>query len=123
MNTGGTVNEKIKSNRIMLVVRYCCGMLYGLRRPRCRRQSNRGRATTPQTQETVTDYEYKYNFWTGDFVLVPNIHTETVPEKYEVLYFVTYDNGDTSHCWEAVNKAEYDAAVAFLETQTKGGGQ
>ena len=27
---------------------------------------------TPQTQETVTDYEYKYNFWTGDFVLVPN---------------------------------------------------
>ena len=78
---------------------------------------------TPQTQETVTDYEYKYNFWTGDFVLVPNVHTETVPEKYEVLYFVTYDNGDTSHSWEAVNKAEYDAAVAFLEMQTKGGGQ
>lgn len=75
------------------------------------------------TLKTVTDYEYKYNFWTGDFVLVPNVHTETVPEKYEVLYFVTYDNGDTSHCWEAVNKAEYDAAVAFLEMQTKGGGQ
>ena len=78
---------------------------------------------TPQTQETVTDYEYKYNFWTGDFVLVPNVHTETVPEKYEVLYFVTYNNGDTSHCWEVVNKTEYDAAVDFLEKQTEGGEQ
>jgi len=78
---------------------------------------------TPQTQETVTDYEYKYNFWTGDFVLVPNIHTETVPEKYEVLYFITYDNGDTSHWWEAVSKTEYDAVVAFLGKQAEDGGQ
>lgn len=56
-------------------------------------------------------------------MLVPNVHTETVPEKYEVLYFVTYNNGDTSHCWEVVNKTEYDAAVNFLEKQTEGGGQ
>lgn len=74
---------------------------------------------TPQHQETVTDYEYKYNFWTGDFVLVPNIHTETIPDKYEVQYIVTYTNGDTDTQWEEVGKAEYDAAAAMLA----GGGE
>lgn len=50
---------------------------------------------TPQTQETVTDYEYKYNFWTGDFVLVPNVHTETVPEKMDINIKTKFSIGDT----------------------------
>ena len=69
---------------------------------------------TPQHQETVTDYEYKFNVWQGDFVLVPNIHTETIPDKYEVQYIVMYTNGDTVTRWEEVDKTEYDAAAAML---------
>lgn len=34
-----------------------------------------------------------------------------------------YDNGDTSHWWEAVSKTEYDAVVAFLGKQAEDGGQ
>lgn len=51
---------------------------------------------TPQHQEFVTDYEYKYNWWTGDFELVPNMHTETIPDKYEVLYHIEYTDGSTA---------------------------
>lgn len=68
---------------------------------------------TPQHQEFVTDYEYKYNWWTGDFELVPNMHTETIPDKYEVLYHIEYTDGKTADKWESVNKAEYDAAAAL----------
>ena len=69
---------------------------------------------TPAHQEMVTDYEYKYNVWQGEFVLVPNVRTEYVPDKYEVYYLITYVDGDTAERWETVGKAEYDAAAAFL---------
>lgn len=75
---------------------------------------------TPAHQEMVTDYEYKYNFLQGDWVLVPNVHTETVPDKYEVYYRITYVDGGTTEHWETVDKSEYDAAAAFL---SEGGGK
>ena len=76
---------------------------------------------TPQSQEIVTDYEYKYNFLLGEFVLVPNTHTETIPEKYEVCYLVVYIDDSTIESWETVDKAEYDRAVQTISA--KGGGQ
>lgn len=71
---------------------------------------------TPARQEMVTDYEYKYNWWTGDFELVPNIHTQTLPEKYEVYYHIEYTNGDSADSWETVTKSEYDAVVLLLHS-------
>ncbi len=75
---------------------------------------------TPARQELVTDYEYKYNWWTGDFELVPNVHTETLPEKYEIYYLITYTDGTSAEGWETVNKSEYDATSDFL---SEGGGK
>ena len=69
---------------------------------------------TPQTQEIVTDYEYKYSWIHGDFVLVPNTHTIESPEKYEIKYFVEYDDGGNEYIWENVSKEEYEKALAKL---------
>lgn len=66
---------------------------------------------TPASQELVTDYEYKYNWWTGDFELVPNIHTETLPERYEVYYKITYIDGEINYCWKEVSKNEYEKVL------------
>lgn len=57
-----------------------------------------------------TDYQYKYNFLEGAFVLVPDIKTVHHEEKYEVLYRVTYDNGSTYDRWETVGKEEWEEA-------------
>lgn len=74
-----------------------------------------GARYTPQHQEMVTDYEYKFNWWTGEFELLPNIHTETYSEKYEILYHIEYSDGTTNDCWEEVTKFEYDVVVSILE--------
>lgn len=57
-----------------------------------------------------TDYQYKYNFLEGEFVLVPEVKTVHHEEVYEVLYRVTYDNGSTYDWWETVGKKEWEAA-------------
>lgn len=57
-----------------------------------------------------TDYQYKYNFFEGAFVLVPKIKTVHHEEKYEVLYRVTYDNGSTYDWWETVGEEEWEEA-------------
>lgn len=62
---------------------------------------------TPERQEVVTDYKYEWSWWQGDFVLVPDVHTEIFPEKYEILYCVTYDDGTTKNLWEQVTKEQY----------------
>lgn len=70
---------------------------------------------TAAHSEVVTDYQHKYSWWQGDFVLVPNVHTVTYPDKYEVEYIVTYADGTTSTVWEEVTEAEYKAIVDGLE--------
>lgn len=69
---------------------------------------------TPSRQELVTTYDYKYNWWSGEFVLVPNTHTETMPEKYEVQYIITYDDETTESVWVECTKTEYETALAAL---------
>lgn len=57
-----------------------------------------------------TDYQYKYNLFEGEFVLVPEVKTVHHEEVYEVLYRVTYDDGSTRDRWETVGKEEWEAA-------------
>ncbi len=68
---------------------------------------------TPSRTEIVTDYQYAYSWWHGDFKLVPNTHSKTIPEKYEVLYFITYNDGTKAEQWQAVDYTTY--------TKLKGG--
>ena len=57
--------------------------------------------------EIVTEYEHKYSWIKGDFVLVPNTHSEHRPAKYEILYLISYDDGTTDEQWKEVDKATY----------------
>ena len=57
-----------------------------------------------------TDYQYKYNFIKGEFVLVPDIKTVHHEEVYEVLYRTDYDDGSMRERWETVGKEEWEVA-------------
>ena len=70
---------------------------------------------TEQHTELDTTYEYVYDFWYGGFKLLPLAYTQVVPDKYELLYMIEYDNGTSCEKWEEVSRSEY---VAF-----KGGEQ
>lgn len=67
---------------------------------------------TPQHQETITEYKYQYDWLNGEFILVPFVHTELIPGKYEVFYHIEYENGTTKDAWDIVTKDEYDKALA-----------
>ncbi|MBQ9975851.1 MAG: hypothetical protein IJP16_05010 [Clostridia bacterium] len=57
--------------------------------------------------EVVTDYKHKYSWYHGDFMLVPDTHTEYRPEKYEILYLVKYDDGSSREEWKQVDRNTY----------------
>lgn len=54
-----------------------------------------------------TNYAHEYDWWRGDFVLVPKVETVNYPEKYEIQYVVTYEDGTTNKVWQTVSKEEY----------------
>lgn len=70
---------------------------------------------TPAHSEVETDYTYKYSWLQENFVLVPNVHTVTYPDKYEVEYLVTYIDGTTATKWEEVTESEYKSVLAEME--------
>lgn len=60
--------------------------------------------------ETV--YSYKYDWWHGDWRLLPEMKMVHHDEIYEVQYEIAYSNGNTRNEWRTVNKAEYEAALS-----------
>jgi len=62
---------------------------------------------TPAHEEVVTEYEYKYDGWKGEYRLMPNTHTKKYNEKYELLYKITYDDGSSEKNWQEVTEKEY----------------
>ena len=62
---------------------------------------------TPAHEEVVTEYEYKYDAWKGEYRLMPNTHTKKYNEKYELLYKITYDDGSSEEKWQEVTEKEY----------------
>ena len=61
-----------------------------------------------------TDYEYKYNWWKGEFQLVPVVKTVHHNAKWQIQYRITYDNGSQKTEWCNCTEAEYNQAVAEL---------
>ena len=62
---------------------------------------------TPAHEEVVTEYEYKYDGWKGEFRLMPNTHTKKYNESYELLYKITYTDGSSKEEWQEVTEKEY----------------
>ena len=72
---------------------------------------------TAERHELVTYYHYKYNVLGGGFQIVPEVRSETVPEKYEVYYHVIFVDGTTSDRWETTNKTEYEQVEESLKKE------
>lgn len=64
-----------------------------------------------------TKYEYKYDWYHGDYRMVPVIKTVYHPDEYRVQYRVTYDNGSTATVWRTVDRQIYEDALKILETE------
>ena len=62
--------------------------------------------------ETV--YEYKFDAWNGDFVLLPvykQVHHE---DEYKVQYEIVWSDGSVEQRWVTVDKAKYEEAKKAL---------
>lgn len=59
---------------------------------------------TAACDKIETEMVYRYNWFSDDFVLVPDTHTVHYDEKYEVRYIITYSDGTTSSEWCEVDK-------------------
>lgn len=55
----------------------------------------------------------------GEFMFLPMTQSRYVPEKYEILYEITYDNGNQSSRWETVNEQEFNEFAGGAEPETK----
>lgn len=68
--------------------------------------------------ETVTDYEYEYNWHECKYELVPNVYTEYHPESYELYHEYTYDDGSVSRVWKECTHKEYLEIMGELYGQS-----
>lgn len=46
-------------------------------------------------------------------IIIPYSQIVTVPDKYEVLYLITYDNGKQKQKWETITETEYNEIYIF----------
>ena len=61
----------------------------------------------PPHYNAVTEYEYQWDWWNGDYKLLPVIKNEYVEEKFFVQYAITYIDGSTEYIWNDVPRAIY----------------
>lgn len=60
-------------------------------------------------------YEYRYDWYHGDFVYVPVLKQVHHSAEYKVQYKVTYSDGTTDTRWRTVDKATYEETLKQLE--------
>ena len=61
----------------------------------------------PPHYNAITEYEYQWDWWNGDYKLLPVIKNEYVEEKFFVQYAITYTDGSTEYVWNDVPQAIY----------------
>lgn len=63
---------------------------------------------TPASVMVKTDYVYVYDILNNKLALVPEMKQVAMPEKYEILWRITYDDGTCEDRWIECTKAEYE---------------
>lgn len=61
----------------------------------------------PPHYNAVTEYEYQWDWWNGDYKLLPVVKNEYVEEKFFVQYEITYTDGSMEYIWNDVPQAIY----------------
>ena len=61
------------------------------------------------TAEHYSDYFWYTTIVTGkSVVMVPHYMKQYHPDSYEILYLITYDDGEQKEKWETVTEEEYN---------------
>jgi len=55
-----------------------------------------------------TGYEYKYDYWNGEWRYLPEVKTVHHPESWEILYVIEYDDGSSQRQWIEVSQHDYE---------------
>lgn len=61
-----------------------------------------------------TEYRKEYNWLIEDYIKVPYQVERYYPEKYELLWEITYQDGHTERHWKDCTRFEYDNARTEL---------
>ena len=61
-----------------------------------------------------TDYVHKYDWYSGDWVLLPETKTVHHGAEWFIQYRITYDNGEQKTKWYACTELEYNRVKAEL---------
>ena len=61
----------------------------------------------PPHYDTATTYEYRWDWWNGEYKLLPVVNSEYIEEKFNVQYEVVYSDGSKGYIWETVPEVLY----------------
>ena len=63
----------------------------------------------PAHMEIITEYEYKWSWWHGDFKYLPNTYSVSYPTTYEGLYRIYHYDGTHFTQWDTISKEIYES--------------
>jgi hypothetical protein len=69
---------------------------------------------TSEHYEKETEYRKEYSWLAEDYIQVPYEVDRYYPEKYELLWEITYQDGHTERRWKDCTRFEYDNARTEL---------
>ena len=61
----------------------------------------------PPHYDTATTYEYQWDWWNGEYKLLPVVNSEYIEEKFNVQYEIIYSDGSRDYVWETVPEVLY----------------
>jgi len=64
---------------------------------------------TQEYTETYSEDKYKYNWWVGEFQLVPQVKTRIVPECWSVTVTYEFDKGSNVQSTYEVTQDEWNS--------------
>ena len=65
-------------------------------------------------EEERVAYKKEYNWVAEKWYDVPYTYIEYVPDKYELMWLITYQDGHTERKWEECTRFEYENALKEL---------
>lgn len=89
---------------ILLVIVFCFSFASCKKAAEIERKPIDKKFTAEHTETVVL---FNTVFTGKSFVITPIIVDKQVPDTYEILYLITYDDGKQKEKWETVTEAEY----------------
>ena len=107
------MNKRIKTITTIVCLLTCLIFLTGCYEVVSEKPINFEYIPAYDAMETV--YEYQYDWYHGDFKLLPNYKMVHHSETYKVQYKITYSDGSNQTLWRTVDKDIFEEAKRTIE--------